>query len=479
MSRPRGRAGAGPLPAGGAQGQGAGARAAPPPADPPARGAPRVTNEELRAELVTAHEAWRSLVRVRLGSAIAGAVRFKNGPLPIISNMSVLKRSHLFAGPNQSAILSDISMATALENGDGNWEAVIQSMGGPRLGASVSDLAAAFDRHVLPSRAKPGTRRGNWHYWSCVITWAIVRKATGELLPMRRDTLKALSMDLILFATSHSSIRAVWGAVNARHRLFGFTPPLNERLEFSAWVRSLGCIMGRPLSLKLPIHKSVVVWLLQWRPDHVAANRNRLMAALATLACLRVSELARLQVCDLWFDYLTDWGLPGYDGTCAVHVCNRKNDAERKGHHPVLGRSLDPRLDIVVQLRAWMRWMGLEVHPGCVKRQRPAARCLVCPPLFPTTQKGPGGATVVTNKACSPSRTSDCIKEAVAAAGCTSKRFSGVSARKGGISTAIDAGVPEPILFLQSGHGQAKAARNYMQLGDPRRLLETFEAFGL
>jgi len=203
------------------------------------------------------------------------------------------------------------------------------------------------------------------------------------------------------------------------------------------------------------------------------------MAALATLACLRVSELARLQVCDLWFDYLTDWGLPGYEGTCAVHVCNRKNDAERKGHHPVLGRSMDPQLDIVVQLLAWMRWMGLEVHSRCEKRRRPAARCPLCPPLFPTTQKGPGGATVATQKACSPSRASDCIKEVVSAAGCSSKRFSGVSARKGGISTAIDAGVPEAILFLQSGHGQAKAARNYMQLGDPRRLLETFEAFGL
>jgi hypothetical protein len=433
----------------------------------------------LRADLVAAHEAWRVLVRVQLGSTLAGRVRFKNGPLPIISNMGVLKRSHLFAGPNQSAVLSDISMATALENGDGNWEAVVQSMGGPRLGASVAELAAAFDQHVLPSRAKPGTRKSNWHYWSCVITWAIVRKVSRDLLPMHRDTLKALSMDLILFATSHSTIRAVWAAVNARHRLFGFTPPLNERLEFSAWVRSIGCIMGRPLSLKLPIHKSIVAWLLRWRPISVALNRNRLMAALATLACLRVSELARLQVCDLWFDYLTDWGLPGYEGTCAVHVCNRKNDAERKGHHPVLGRSMDPQLDIVVQLLAWMRWMGLEVHPRCEKRRRPAARCLLCPPLFPTTQKGPGGATVVTQKACSPSRASDCIKEVVSAAGCSSKRFSGVSARKGGISTAIDAGVPEAILFLQSGHGQAKAARNYMQLGDPRRLLETFEAFGL
>ena len=448
-------------------------------ANPPARGPRRIVDNTLREEIVTAHEAWRALTRVQLGVELAARVRFKQGPLPIIANIHLLRGSHLFAGVDQRAMLQDISMATALERGYGNWEQVVRSLGGPRVGASLAELTAAFDEHVLPARSRPGTRRGNWHNWSCVVTWAIVHKATRHILPMSRDTLKALTWDLISFAVSHSSIRAVWSAVNARHRLFGYTPPINERLEFTAWVRAIGSIMGRPLSLKLPIHKKVVAWLLRWRPDGVADNRNRLMTALATVACLRVSELARLQVCDLWFDFLTAWGIPGYEGTCGVHVGNRKNDAERKGHHPVLGRSVDPQLDIVQQLRFWMSWTGLTVHPKCEKRRRPAARCLLCPPLFPTTQKGPGGRTVVTDVACSPQRASGCIKACAEAAGCASSRFSGVSARKGGISTAIDAGVSEAILFLQSGHGQAKAARNYMQLGDPRRLLETFDAFEL
>ena len=40
--------------------------------------------------------------------------------------------------------------------------------------------------------------------------------------------------------------------------------------------------------------------------------------------------------------------------------------------------------------------------------------------------------------------------------------FSGISARKCGLPTAIGAGVPEWALFFQSGHGQSKAARAYM-----------------
>ena len=41
------------------------------------------------------------------------------------------------------------------------------------------------------------------------------------------------------------------------------------------------------------------------------------------------------------------------------------------------------------------------------------------------------------------------------------RRFSGLSARKGGLTTAISAGVTEEIMFLQSGHSQSRAARNY------------------
>ena len=57
--------------------------------------------------------------------------------------------------------------------------------------------------------------------------------------------------------------------------------------------------------------------------------------------------------------------------------------------------------------------------------------------------------------------------------------FSGISARKGGLSTAIEAGVPEWVLFMQSGHGQDKAARAYMALESPTYLFATWEAFDL
>jgi hypothetical protein len=203
------------------------------------------------------------------------------------------------------------------------------------------------------------------------------------------------------------------------------------------------------------------------------------LTAVATLGCLRVNEVARLQVCDLWFDYLMAYGVPGFEGTCSVHINRRKNDTQRKGHYPAFGRSRDPELDVVAQLRHWMVFAGLEVHPDCAKRVRPAAACELCPPLFPLSRCAKGGVTVATRQPCSRQKASDWIRWAVKQAGGDSSRFSGISARKGGISTAIEARVDETILYLQSGHGAALPARAYMQIASPARFLETFEAFGL
>ena len=82
-------------------------------------------------------------------------------------------------------------------------------------------------------------------------------------------------------------------------------------------------------------------------------------------------------------------------------------------------------------------------------------------------------------RALSTQMVSDSLRRTRALCGANVRHFSGISARKGGLSTAITAGVTEEILFLQSGHGQARAARNYIHLQDPARLFDTFRAFGL
>ena len=57
--------------------------------------------------------------------------------------------------------------------------------------------------------------------------------------------------------------------------------------------------------------------------------------------------------------------------------------------------------------------------------------------------------------------------------------FSGVCARRGGLSTAIKADVVVSILWVHSGHAQNLAARRYVQLRSTALLYATWAAFKL
>ena len=74
-----------------------------------------------------------------------------------------------------------------------------------------------------------------------------------------------------------------WCAIQARHNVFGLEPPLCKPRDFATWERALQQVMGWLLVLKLPIHLWVVVWLLRFRPDSVADQRDRLLTILLTL----------------------------------------------------------------------------------------------------------------------------------------------------------------------------------------------------
>ena len=71
------------------------------------------------------------------------------------------------------------------------------------------------------------------------------------------------------------------------------------------------------------------------------------------------------------------------------------------------------------------------------------------------------------------------IISALAHVGFNTAGFSGIFARKGGLSTAIEAGVPEAILWMQIGHAKDVAARRYVHLHSPALLYRTYESFDL
>ena len=172
-------------------------------------------------------------------------------------------------------------------------------------------------------------------------------------------------------------------------------------------------------------------------------------------------------------------GFMQFLGTFALNIPVLKNDQARQGHHPRAGRSVDPQLDLVCQLRNYMIHANLQPRQNCTKRSRPHARCPVCPPLFPLSSNGRGGRDTFTTKAPSPNSFSQMILQGLKAINVDTSAFSGACARKGGLSTAIEAGVPEVILWMQSGHSQDRSARSYITLNSPTLLFDTWAAFKL
>ena len=74
---------------------------------------------------------------------------------------------------------------------------------------------------------------------------------------------------------------------------------------------------------------------------------------------------------------------------------------------------------------------------------------------------------------------SSMVVSALKTIGIDNLAFTGMSCRMGGLTVATEAGAPESLLWMQSGHAQDRAARRYVRLTDPDRLYDTWRAFKL
>jgi hypothetical protein len=146
-----------------------------------------------------------------------------------------------------------------------------------------------------------------------------------------------------------------------------------------------------------------------------------------------------------------------------------KTDLFRQGHQSRLGVPWDPRVHVDEQLLAFLRAVGNGPRAGCTKRAEQQCPCPVCPPLF--FRSADRGRSF--DLSLLPTAQSAAVVRALGHMGYNTAPFSGISARHCGLSMAIEAGVPEAILWMQSGHAQD------IQLGSPKILYRTWDAFRL
>jgi len=416
-----------------------------------------------------------------LGPTLGLQASWSKARVPTLLDVNCLLALVRKAGADPARLLRDLSPITALEQSQGNWEAAVAVLASPRgiVPSTVASMAALFDTHVRPSATCHKTRIKAWLGWRAVLSWATAHGCLGHILPMDRETFQGLLWELLQLHCSLPVIKGIINGIQSRHRFFGLVAPINAMGEYSALTFTLARFQGRQRKMTFPIHRDLVHRLLRIATTSIIVWRNCLAGASSSIFCLRPCEGAAAQVCDVWLDFDTLAGYAQFEGGMALNVPTRKNDQARRGHHPRAGRSKDPALDLVWQLRNYMERAGLRQHPACTKRARPHARCEVCPPLFPLTTTSRQIPDALSTRAPGPTAFSRMIVKGLQATGIDTTSFSGACARKGGLSTAIEAGVPEVILWMQSGHSQSRSARSYITLNSPTLLYDTWAAFWL
>ena len=425
---------------------------------------------------VEVRRALKAAVAENLSVEAYRAIKWSKSLSPTISNLRVLRDEEggglgRLSARARRELLKDNSMMTEMERGDGVLPSVSRARGRGRF--SAAELSNLFRAAVMPSQLERSSRQGYFAAWRTVVTWLLAHDAADQGLPMSRALLEALTMELLLMGLSVGSIRNIWSAIENRHRLYGHEPPLGEPGSFRRGIKALSSLRGQPSKLLFPMGRRHVRALLRLVGLTWVQKRNVLLVVTGTVMCARVSEPAGLRICNVFPDIDVPFD-PAYQGGIGIKIVKRKNDTKRRG---IMTRV--PPGPAAERLLQWIRVEAerLTRHPRCTRESAPGARCRYCPPLFPKSPApGRPGPPARSRLAVTRQNVTNAVKDCIRMLGGDAQNFSGKSMRLGGLSMAINARVPEPILYLQSGHGKAKAARGYMIPDDPSILYDTGRA---
>jgi len=370
-------------------------------------------------------------------------------------------------------IFKDDRAVTEFEQGDGLVPAVRRE-GEERASLfTPAELAAIFDSQIGPAQLRPSSRTGYWNSWRQVIIFGFAHEIMDKILPMAVSELKAFTLELLMTGSSANSIKNAWSAIEHRHRLAGLDPPLAPSLAFTRLFKAVASIKGTPGRLQFPIGSHHVQRFLNLVGLSKLELRSVLVTVLGTVGCCRVENVANLQMCDLLWELDAAFH-DSLAGGLAIRIYRRKQDTGRFGLYIRI-----PAGALVEWLRRFVGSLELRVSDECSKKVNSGARCPVCDPVFPRTVVGRTGEARNCARQLQPmsrQQVSGAVKTAIALLGVDDRHYSGISMRRGGITAAVQARVPEPILYLQSGHGTAKAGRRYVDPDDPRILYMTGRA---
>ena len=145
--------------------------------------------------------------------------------------------------------------------------------------------------------------------------------------------------------------------------------------DFSRYSKAVVSVKGLPSRLLFPIRVHHIHLILQADNQPLAQLRNTMTTVLGTVTCMRVSEVAQLQLCDALWRFDAAFHIK-YAESLACRIYKRKQDTASKGLYPRAGSV------VFTRLLAYTERAGLQVDEACTKGRSPCARCRSCMPLY-------------------------------------------------------------------------------------------------
>ena len=339
---------------------------------------------------------------------------------------------------------------------------------------SMEAKAALFDTLVLPASQKPVTRWGNYGAWRSYVTYMASEGKLEDTMPSSVVSMKAWAIHLLMCGYAGASLERFFEAIIDRHRQYHVDTVVPTK-EIRSWVETLQKGVGVPKREKFPILHVHLKCLMELRmpDDSIVTLRDTAAIVLGTVCALRLAELLRLDVCDFLWDEDGEW-------TLALLVWLRKNDAMKRGLNPRVGRGSHPSTCPIELLKAYQKAAGLWKHPECTKNIWKRSPCEKCGKFFRATTAGGKRVRATSDPKHGMSRDAvgTAVKTQLKRIGVVPDKFSPISMRKGGVSTALSGGVSQELRALQSGH-RSISWQNYADIVKPEQLYDFFHSFGL
>ena len=360
---------------------------------------------------------------------------------------------------------------TDFEIAEGRPLTFLQSSVAPAM-AGLAAKARLFRDQVLPATQEVLTRKGNFGAWRTFLTFLLIEGALLAAMPATEDAVQAFFMHLVLTGYSGARLTSFAEAIIDRHYLYAVQPQVPpERIRW--WATAATKRLGLPQSEKFPVLATHIRAFLRIPRTSLRMLRDVTMLCVGTICALRSSELLKLDVCDV---------LDGIDGkgTMGILLWKRKNDGHKRGLYPRIGQAKDASLCVIALVRTYLRRTGLTVSPKCTKGTYRRSPCDECGRLFRNTTAGGSRMeeTASPRHGVSSGTLRNALKTALASIGVEPSKYSPVSLRKGGVSTALAAGIPEDLRKLQSGHKSA-CWKAYADNVHRAQLYRFFSSFGL